>query len=236
MPQITVGEVFENYGDNMGLELIAGKKGLSNALTTSDVHRPGLALAGFVGLFTYDRVQVLGNTEMLYLISQPVDRRRMVLETIFQFDIPCLVITDDNEVLSTMIDLADQFQIPLLQTPFSTTKFAHLFSYYLDDIFAPRSAIHGSLVDVYGIGLLFMGRSGIGKSEIAIDLVERGHRLVADDVVLVSRKLQGIIVGSSGETNRDHMEIRGLGILNVRNVWGAGRATAKAGRSGGETR
>lgn len=220
MPQIAIGDVFQLYGERLGLELVAGQDGMGNALTTSDVHRPGLALAGFVGLFTYDRVQVLGNTEMLYLASHDVPHRRTILETIFQFEIPCLVVTDDNEVLPMMVELANQRQIPLLKTPYSTTKFAHLFSYHLDDVFAPRTAIHGSLVDVYGIGLLFIGRSGIGKSEIAIDLVERGHRLVADDVVLVSRKLQGIIVGSSGETLRDHMEIRGLGILNVRNMFG----------------
>jgi HPr kinase/phosphorylase len=212
--------MLEDYGDQLSLSSIAGERGISNTLSTSDVHRPGLALAGFLGLFTFDRVQVMGNTEMLYLSSLDPDICRHTLETIFQFDIPCMVITDGNEVLPVMAELSNARQIPLLTTPFATTKFAHLFSYYLDDVFAPRTAIHGSLVDVYGIGLLFVGASGIGKSEIAVDLVERGHRLVADDVVLVSRKLQGIVVGSSGETLRDHIEIRGLGILNVRNMFG----------------
>ena len=220
MPQISIGKMLEDYGDQLSLSSIAGERGISNTLSTSDVHRPGLALAGFLGLFTFDRVQVMGNTEMLYLSSLDPDICRHTLETIFQFDIPCMVITDGNEVLPVMVELSNARQIPLLTTPFATTKFAHLFSYYLDDVFAPRTAIHGSLVDVYGIGLLFVGASGIGKSEIAVDLVERGHRLVADDVVLVSRKLQGIIVGSSGETLRDHIEIRGLGILNVRNMFG----------------
>ena len=220
MPQISIGKMLEDYGDQLSLSSVAGREGIGNTLSTSDVHRPGLALAGFLGLFTFDRVQVMGNTEMLYLSSLDPDVCRQTLETIFQFDIPCVVITDGNEVLPMMVELSNARQIPLLTTPFATTKFAHLFSYYLDDVFAPRTAIHGSLVDVYGIGLLFVGASGIGKSEIAVDLVERGHRLVADDVVLVSRKLQGIIVGSSGETLRDHIEIRGLGILNVRNMFG----------------
>lgn len=220
MPQISIGKMLEDYGDQLSLSAVAGQEGIGNTLSTSDVHRPGLALAGFLGLFTFDRVQVMGNTEMLYLSSLDPDVCRQTLETIFQFDIPCVVITDGNEVLPMMVELSNARQIPLLTTPFATTKFAHLFSYYLDDVFAPRTAIHGSLVDVYGIGLLFVGASGIGKSEIAVDLVERGHRLVADDVVLVSRKLQGIIVGSSGETLRDHIEIRGLGILNVRNMFG----------------
>ena len=220
MPQISIGKMLEDYGDQLALSSVAGQGGIGNTLSTSDVHRPGLALAGFLGLFTFDRVQVMGNTEMLYLSSLDPDICRQTLETIFQFDIPCMVITDGNEVLPVMLELSNARHIPLLTTPFATTKFAHLFSYYLDDVFAPRTAIHGSLVDVYGIGLLFVGASGIGKSEIAVDLVERGHRLVADDVVLVSRKLQGIIVGSSGETLRDHIEIRGLGILNVRNMFG----------------
>ena len=220
MPQISIGKMLEDYGDQLSLSSVAGHKGIGNTLSTSDVHRPGLALAGFLGLFTFDRVQVMGNTEMLYLSSLAPDVCRQTLETIFQFDIPCVVITDGNEVLPVMVELSNARHIPLLTTPFATTKFAHLFSYYLDDVFAPRTAIHGSLVDVYGIGLLFVGASGIGKSEIAVDLVERGHRLVADDVVLVSRKVQGMIVGSSGETLRDHIEIRGLGILNVRNMFG----------------
>ncbi len=220
MPRISIGKMLEDYGDQLSLSSVAGQEGIGNTLSTSDVHRPGLALAGFLGLFTFDRVQVMGNTEMLYLSSLDPDVCRQTLETIFQFDIPCMVITDGNEVLPVMVELSNARHIPLLTTPFATTKFAHLFSYYLDDVFAPRTAIHGSLVDVYGIGLLFVGASGIGKSEIAVDLVERGHRLVADDVVLVSRKLQGIVVGSSGETLRDHIEIRGLGILNVRNMFG----------------
>ena len=217
---ITIANVFEGYGESLALQVVAGDKGMGNELASSDVHRPGLVLAGFVGLFTYDRAQVLGNSEMLYLSGLSDDKQRMVLETVYQFNIPCMVITDDNEVLPTMADLAEQRGIPLLTTTFSTTKFSHLFSHYLDEVFAPDTNLHGSLVDVYGIGLLFIGRSGIGKSEIALDLVERGHRLVADDIVHVSRKLQGILVGTSGETLRDHLEIRGLGILNVRYLFG----------------
>jgi len=218
--QISVGEVLRNYGERLGLELVAGRKGLDKKLVSCDVYRPGLVLAGFVGLFTYDRAQILGNTEMLYLLGVSPEERRMALEMIYQFEIPCLVVTDDNQVLPVMRELSERTDVPLVQTPFSTTKFSHLFSYYLDDVFAPRTAIHGTLVDVYGIGLIFVGRSGIGKSEIALDLVERGHRLVADDVVLASRRMQGILVGTSGEALRDHMEIRGIGILNVRNMFG----------------
>ncbi len=220
MQTISIGEVIQDYGEKLSLELVAGHKGLDNKLAFSDVHRPGLVLAGFVGLFTYDRAQVMGNSEMLYLGGLSSEKCRMVLETIYQFDIPCLVITDDNDVLPVMKELSDQRGVPLLTTSFSTTKFSHFLSDCLDDVFAPRTTQHGSLVDVYGIGLLFIGRSGIGKSEIALDLVERGHTLVADDVVFVFRKLQGMLVGTSADTLRDHLEIRGLGVLNVRNMFG----------------
>ena len=222
MQEISIAEVLEQFGEKLALKLIAGHDNANRKLTSSDVHRPGLVLTGFAGLFTFDRAQVLGNSEMLYLDGLSARRLRTVLETVFQFDIPCVVVTDGNAVPATLLELAGQRGIPLMVTPFSTTKFSHLFSYYLDDVFAPRTAIHGSLVDVYGIGLLFTGRSGIGKSEIALDLVERGHRLVADDIVLVSRKLQGILVGTCGDTLRDHMEVRGLGILNVRHMFGIG--------------
>jgi HPr kinase/phosphorylase len=217
---LTVGDVLERYGDRLALELVAGASGLSNNLASSDVHRPGLVLAGFVGLFTYDRAQVLGNSEMLYLAGLDSEKRRLVLETVCQFDIPCIVITDGNDVLPMMRELAESNAIPLLTTSCSTTKFSHLLAFYLDDIFAPSTSQHGTLVDVYGIGLLFIGPSGIGKSEIALDLVERGHRLVTDDIVFVSRKMQGILVGTSSETTREHMEIRGVGIINVRNMFG----------------
>ena len=220
MPQISIQNVLETYAERLGLELVAGTGGVDKKLGSSDVYRPGLVLAGFVGLFTYDRAQILGNTEMLYLMGMSVGECRVALETIYQFDVPCVVVTDDNQVLPVMAELADSRGIPLLKTPFSTTKFSHLLSYYLDDFFAPSTAIHGSLVDVYGIGLLLVGRSGIGKSEIALDLVERGHRLVADDVVLASRRMQGILVGTSGDTLRDHMEIRGIGVVNVRRMFG----------------
>ncbi len=220
MQTVTVGETLKLYGEKLDLTLEAGESGLLNNLVSSDVHRPGLALAGFLGMFTFDRIQVLGNTEILYLSSLDAGCVERVLTTIMQFDIPALVVTDGNDILPIFRELADRHEVPLLRTPSSTTKFSHLLALYLDDFFAPNTALHGSLVDVYGIGLLLMGRSGIGKSEIALDLVERGHRLVADDVVLVTRTIRGILVGMSGETLRDHMEIRGLGILNVRNMFG----------------
>ena len=220
MDHITIKNFLKIHGKNLGLELVAGQEGLDKKIVSNDVHRPGMVLFGFLGLFTFDRVQVLGNTEMLYLDTLTEKKLRLVLDTVYQFNIPCLVVTDGNDLPPDMVDLSNHRSIPLFKTSFSTTKFSHLFSDYVEDVFAPRTEIHGSMVDVYGMGLVFMGPSGIGKSEIVLDLVERGHRLVADDVVVVSRKVRGILVGTSGKTHRDHMEIRGLGILNVRNMFG----------------
>ena len=220
MRTMSIGQWMEAFGRKLSMRVEAGRSGLDRQISSSEIHRPGLALTGFVGMFTYDRVQVLGNTEMLYLKSLSQEGRRAALEIVYQFDIPCLVVTDDNETLPVMRELSDEKGIPLLQTPFSTTKFVHLFAFHADDVFAPRTTLHGSLVDVYGVGLLLIGRSAIGKSEVALDLVERGHRLVADDVVIVFRKTQGMLVGSAAEMLRNHMEIRGIGILDVRNMFG----------------
>ena len=220
MAEITVESFFKQNRRRLALKLVAGQEGMDRKLTSCEIHRPGLALAGFVELYTFDRVQVLGNTEMIYLAELPEKKKREALEVIFQFDLPCIVVTGNNRIPEVLADLANQKAIPLFKTKFATTKFTHLFSLYLDDIFAPRISMHGSLVDVYGVGLLFTGRSSIGKSELALDLVERGHRLVADDIVTITRRSQGILVGTGNDILRHHIEIRGVGIVDVEKVFG----------------
>ena len=221
MKEMSIRTLLDQHGRRLALKLVAGENGLDERrLINSEVHRPGLALAGFVDLYTYNRAQVLGNTEMLYLSTLPHDEQREALETIYQFDLPCVMVTDGNDALPMMRELSDRYRIPLLTSRFATTKFVHLMNLYLDDFFASQVRIHGSLVDVYGVGLLFTGQSGIGKSEIALDLVERGHRLVSDDIVTVTRKAQGILVGSGEEMFRNHMELRGVGIVDVRSMFG----------------
>lgn len=221
MKEMSIRTLLDQHGRRLALKLVAGENGLDERrLINSEVHRPGLALAGFVDLYTYNRAQVLGNTEMLYLNTLPHDEQREALETIYQFDLPCVMVTDGNDALPMMRELSDRYRIPLLTSKFATTKFVHLMNLYLDDFFASQVRIHGSLVDVYGVGLLFTGQSGIGKSEIALDLVERGHRLVSDDIVTVTRKAQGILVGSGEEMFRNHMELRGVGIVDVRSMFG----------------
>ena len=226
MTELTIKELLATYGQQLRLELIAGAKGLQRTINNSDIHRPGLALTGFVELFTLDQVQLLGNTEAEYLGSLSPDRRRQTLKIIYQFDIPCVVLTGRGCVYSELRELADKCGVPLLKSEFNTAEFTHLIRFYLDEVFAPQVSVHGTLVDVSGVGLLFRGRSGIGKSEVALDLVERGHRLVADDIVIINRKPQGILVGCSSEMLQDHIEIRGIGILDVKKmfgVWGTRR-------------
>ncbi|MCE5251925.1 HPr(Ser) kinase/phosphatase [bacterium] len=221
---ISVGDFFEQNKDRLALTLIAGESGLDNVIVTPELNRPGLALTGFIDLFTYNRIQLIGNTELLYLNTIPPESQLDAFEIICQFDLPCILFTNGRRPFSEIASLCERQRIPLLLSALSTTQFVHLFSYYIEDIFAPSVALHSTLVDVYGMGLLFTGRPGIGKSEVALDLIERGHRLVADDIVNIVRKSRGIIVGTGNELTRSLIEIRGVGIVDVQQMFGI-RAT-----------
>ena len=197
-----------------------GDNGLDKIIRDQHIHRPGLALAGYTALFTFDRVQILGNTEMRYLKQLSPELRTKALKKFFSFNMPCICVTFNNKPSEEFMELANKKGIAVFLTPLETTKFAYFINDFLDDQFSPQIALHGSFVDVYGVGLLFYGRSGIGKSEIALDLVERGHRLVADDVVMISRKGDGILMGTGTDLVKHFMEIRGLGIIDVKSVFG----------------
>lgn len=224
MNAITIGNFFEENKARLSLELVAGEKGLSNIIISPELNRPSLALTGFIDLFTYNRVQIIGNTELLYLSTLPEEMRIGSFEIICQFDLPCMILTNGRRPPFDVKVLCDKRDIPIIVTALSTTQFVHLFSYYLDDIFAPTTIMHGTLVDVYGMGLFFTGRPGIGKSEVTLDLIERGHRLVADDIVHINRKSRGIIMGTGNELTRSLIEIRGVGIVDVQQMFGV-RAT-----------
>ena len=226
MSSITVEQFLNKNAKRLGLTLVAGGSNLKNIIISPELNRPGLALSGFVDLFTYNRVQLIGNTELLY-ISRLTKRKRVeAFNIICQFDLPCIVFTNEIQPPDEIIKICDRNRIPLIVSSLTTTQFVHLFSYYLEDIFASSSMIHGTLVDVYGMGLLFTGRPGIGKSEVTLDLVERGHRLVADDIIHVVRKSRGIIVGTANDLTRSLIEIRGVGIVDVREMFGV-RATRR---------
>lgn len=217
---ITVGFLY-NQGNNIcKLKLYTKNHNFEKKIFEQNVHRPGLALAGFVDLFSYARVQVFGNTEMRYLQQLPDPRVEEALDKIFNFDIPCIILTNNNPPPKILLQKAEEFNIPLFGTEFSTTKLVYLISDFLDDQFAPRLTIHGSFVDVYGVGILFVGKSGIGKSEVALDLIERGHRLVADDIIVLTKKGEGILMGAGTDVAKHYMEVRGLGIIDIERMFG----------------
>lgn len=188
-------------------------------VTGADLHRPGLALAGYLELFTHQKVQVIGNTETQYLEHLSAENRREAFKKLAEFDIPVIICTAGNKLGKDLLQIARSHKIPVAYTSADSTKFMMLLRDFLQDYFAVQTMAHGTMVDVYGIGILISGKSGIGKSEVALDLVERGHRLVSDDIVMLTKK-SNILIASATEMNKHFMEIRGLGIVNVMSMFG----------------
>ncbi len=207
-------------GDPFQLESLTGEQGLDRPLTDAEVASPGLALAGYTGRFAPNRLHVFGETEITYLGSLPAEQRRRALESFFAFELPVVFVTKGQEVPAELLELATAHGVPVLRTRLKTAEFYRLIKPVVEDAFAPRSTLHGSLADVYGVGLLFVGRSGIGKSECVLDLVERGHRLVADDVVQVTRRGNDVLIGRGHELAGHHMEIRGIGLIDIPALFG----------------
>ena len=220
MSILHVADLFEQRQSSLDLTLAAGQAGLEREITSSDISSPGLVLAGFTDRFPSRRMQVLGETEVMYLRSMDADRRREVLGEFLGAEIPVVFVTKGLEPPRELLDLAEERGIPVVQSQLKTGEFYRRIKPFLEEEFAPSTAIHGSLADVYGVGLLFVGASGIGKSECVLDLVERGHRLVADDVVLVRRRGFDVLIGQAHEHQQHHMEIRGIGIIDVRALFG----------------
>jgi len=217
---ITVGDFYEGNCQRMNLKLLSANTGFEREIVEAEIHRPGLALAGFLELFTYKRVQVLGNTEMRYLNALHSTQLSKAIENVLKFDLPCIVVTDSNEPPEILLKIANKRKICVFSSDLGTTRITSLLSDYLQTVFAPRTSIHGTLVDVYGIGVLFTGRSGIGKSEVALDLVERGHRLVADDLIVITKKSGDILIGEGQDISEHLLEIRGLGLIDIKRMYG----------------
>lgn len=219
---VTVRFLIEKLRDRVGLTI----ENLNEVdlekihVTESELHRPGLALAGYVDLFTHHRVQILGNTENQYLAQLESEARKKAFQNIIQFPVPCIFLTENNMLDPELVELAAGAGIPIFRTPTPTTRFMSLIGDFLNDQFALQQSVHGSLVDVYGIGLLIVGKPGIGKSEVALDLVERGHRLVADDVVIVTKRGENLLIGAGTDLVQHFMEVRGLGLVDVRAMFG----------------
>jgi HPr kinase/phosphorylase len=216
-----VRDLLARKGDPLQLEALTGEVGLDRDIPSPEVSSPGLVLAGYTARFTgADRIHILGETEITYLGSLDTAARRKALETFFSFDLPCVIITKGQDPPDELLALAAAKGVAVIRTRLKTAEFYRRLKPFLDDAFAPTTTVHGSLADVFGVGLLFRGRSGIGKSECVLDLVERGHRLVADDVVHVTRRGHDVLIGRGHEVSRHYMEIRGVGLIDINALFG----------------
>jgi HPr kinase/phosphorylase len=217
-----VGGLLEARPEAIGLtiELLAGGRGLERQITNPYIQKTGLALAGFHEYLQPGRVLIYGESEVRYLERLDADKRRQALERSFSMLVPCVLVTGGLDVPPDLIAEADRAGVPLLATPIGTATAIGKLTALLEDRLAIREVIHGVLLDVLGLGVLIVGESGIGKSECALDLVVRGHRLVADDTVEIRRRAASIVMGSCPELTRHHMEVRGLGLINIRDLFG----------------
>ena len=220
MPPLTVAQFFERLKDVLQLELLGSPRGLEREVTMPDASGPGLVLVGYTGRFVHERVQVLGQTEVSYLASLSEADRRRTLRTFFAYPMPCVMVTKGLALPPGFDEEAQASGVAILRSALRTLEFYRRITPFMESQFAPSATLHGSLADVFGVGLLFTGASGIGKSECVLDLVERGHRLVADDVVICTRRGAGIVIGRGHELSRHHMEIRGVGLIDIPKIFG----------------
>lgn len=221
-PVVTVEEFYKGHGTELGLHLVAGAVGVKRPIRESTVNRPGLALAGFEKYFAPKRVQVIGNVETAYLRSLQPEVRSERIERLFSHRIPCLVVCRNLAPGKLWIDAAERHDVPLFTSTLITMTMISRATFALENLFAPRGQLHGSMVDIQGIGVVIQGESGIGKSEAVLGLLERGHSLVADDVVLIRLEDGQEVIATSKEVGRNLMEVRGIGIIDVAAMFGVG--------------
>jgi HPr kinase/phosphorylase len=208
--------------DALDLTCIGGRPGLIREIAVTDINRPGLELGGFYENFAFQRIQIFGRGENAYLQKLAREKQRKELEKLFTYPIPCCVFTHSLTPTADFAESAEAAECPTLQTDLSTSEFTMRILRVLSTIYAPKQTVHGVLVEVFGIGVLIQGESGVGKSESALSLIERGHRLVADDSVEIRRVSGNILMGTGAQVVSHHMEIRGLGIINITHLFGVG--------------
>jgi len=217
---ISVQELLDARGDVLELEVLTTGVSLDTETDDPDVTSPGLALAGHTSRVPGGRMWVFGETEMTYIASLDEPDARGRLAALFAFGVPAAFVTKRQEVPAFFLEVAGDYGVPVLRSAKSTKEFYRRLKPYLESALAPTTTLHGSLADVYGIGVLFVGDSGVGKSECVLDLVERGHRLVADDLVMVTKQGNELLIGRGHELQRHHMEIRGVGIIDIQGLFG----------------
>ncbi|HHU35689.1 MAG TPA: HPr kinase/phosphorylase [Treponema sp.] len=209
--------------DSLDLRSICGRRGLTREITIPDLNRPGLALSGFYDSFAYQRVQLFGRGEVAFLGKLASEGKLETVQEMLSYQLPCCIFTHNLEPPKEFLDIAEETGCAILQTGLDSSEFSSRLLRILSNIFAPKISIHGVLVEVYGLGILILGDSGVGKSETALELIERGHRLVADDVVEISCVNGNILIGKgANKIIGHHMEIRGLGIINITQLYGVG--------------
>src|SRR5262249_43108651 len=206
--------------EGLALELIAGREGLDRRISNQRIQKPGLALTGFTAHVHPDRLQVIGLTEIDYMSTLTPGRRAAGIEALMGTRPACIVVTRGLQLPAEMVEIAERWGVPLLRSSLMSSVFINRVHRVLEESLAERTSVHGVLIDVLGVGILLMGRSGIGKSEAALDLVLRGHRLVADDIVEIALHVPDTIIGTGSEIIKHHMEIRGLGIINIKDLFG----------------
>lgn len=218
--EISVREFFNLYKEALQLEVLGGADGLDRIIYEPSLNRPALAITGYFKNFAAKRVQLFGAGEMAYMRDLPDERQSAVMGEILEREVPCVVISRNLDPTPTMLEAAEKFKIPLLRTKLKSKDFSAEMLVRFDRLFAPRMSLHGTLLDIKGIGTLIRGSSGIGKSECALELIDHGHSLVADDHVYCTRISDSIVLGRGNELNRGYMECRGIGIINVAELFG----------------
>ena len=220
---LTVRELLKSRGKILGLKAVSGSKNLGRRITVSEINRPGLAIAGHMEQFRSERIQIIGQGEYAYCRKEDSRRVMANLQKMFAApDIPCVIVTGGGKPLPVIKQACARANIPLMITTEDTSAFIREITTYLDDQLAATTYVHGVLVNVYGLGVLIQGDSGVGKSECALELLKRGHILIADDVVEVKRRIGYMLVGNSPKNIKHYMEVRGLGIIDVELLFGIG--------------
>lgn len=209
----------DEAAESLGLVLIAGAEGLDNVVDRARIQKPGLALAGFLEYIHPGRIQILGRSEITFLQERGDAERTRISAQLCRQGVSCFVLTTGFEAPTELVEQTDKHRVPLLRTDLPSSTIIDKLTVFLEDRLAPRTVVHGVLLDIYGLGVLLLGDSGVGKSECALDLVVRGHRLVSDDVVEIKRR-GDILIGTGPELTRYHMELRGVGIINVKDLFG----------------
>jgi HPr kinase/phosphorylase len=217
---LPVAQFIREAAESLGLSVVGKRETSLREITQQEVSRPGFVLTGFTDKYQSARIQIVGGSESSFLERLSPEEQARALANLFIKQVPCIIVTRGQKPFDALVSMADEHNVPLLTTERKTTPFIRSITAYLADHFSPRGTQHGSLVDVYGVGLMFTGPSGIGKSEVALDLIERGHRLVADDVVHLIRRGEDVLIGRGDDFLKHFMEIRGVGVVDVREMFG----------------